>query len=179
MRHQEGLGNLPRMKTGIAGGLILALSLAGLAWADSLPSRAPGLWRSTTSVTGPGGVPMAQAQNVMTLTCVNPATDQKFLLSGQSQCSQLTISGSGANYKIDGTCAQPGGTVKIHETLDYASNKSVQLKADFSASSGEMSVISSLQWLGPCLEGMQPGDEGRMVNGAFVKSGNINDHNYP
>lgn len=71
---------------------------------------------------------------------------------------------------------QPAGTVKIHETLDYASNKSVQLKADFSTSSGEMSMVSDLQWQGPCPAGMAPGDEGSMRDGVFVKAGNINDH---
>ncbi|MDE2239160.1 MAG: DUF3617 family protein [Rhodospirillales bacterium] len=170
------LGNLPRMARFVAGGLVLAFSVAGLAWADVLPARAPGLWQSTTSVTGPDGQPMAQAQNVLTLTCVDPATDQKFLLSGQGRCSQLNVSGSGANYSIDGTCSQPAGTVTIHETLDYRSDKSVQLKANFSTSLGEMSMTSSLQWQGPCLAGMQPGDEGRLVDGSFVKSGNIDDH---
>ena len=165
------------MKKGMAGGLVLALSLAGLARAADLPARAPGLWQSTTSVTGPGGVPMAQAQNVVTLTCVDPATDWKFLLSGQNRCTQLTVSGSGAHYKIEGTCTQPGGAVTIDESLDYAGDKSLQLKADFATSSGEMSMTSSLQWLGPCLAGMAPGDEGRMVAGSFVKADNINDHN--
>ncbi len=155
----------------------MALSLAGLARAADLPGRAPGLWQSTTSVTGPGGVPMAQAQDVVTLTCVDPATDEAFLLSGQSRCSQLTVSGSGANYKIDGTCTQPGGTVTIHEVLNYVSDKSVQLKADFTTSSGEMSITSSLEWQGSCLDGMEPGDEGQIVGGSFVKAGNINDHN--
>ncbi len=59
------------------------------------------------------------------------------------------------------------------------SNKSVQIEADFTTSSGEMSMTSSLQWLGPCLDGMQPGDEGSMVGGAFNKAGNINDPSYP
>ncbi len=135
------------------------------------------MWQSVTSVTGPDGQPMAQAQNVVTLTCVDPATDQKFLLSGQNRCSTLTVSGSGATYNIDGICRQPAGTVKIQETLDYAGNKSLHLKADFSTSSGEMSMSSDLQWMGPCPAGMAPGDEGQMVNGSFVKAGNINEHN--
>ncbi|MBU6425247.1 MAG: DUF3617 family protein [Rhodospirillales bacterium] len=177
LRRGMTLGNLPRMARFVAGGLVLAFSLAGLAWADILPARAPGLWQSTTSVMGPDGQPMAQAQNVVTLTCVDPATDQEFLLSGQSRCSKLTISGSGDTYKIDGTCTQPAGTVKIMETLDYAGDKSVQLKADFSTSSGEMSMASDLQWIGPCPAGVEPGDEGQMVNGSFVKAGNINEHN--
>ena len=173
------LGNLLRMARFTIGGLVLVFSLAGLAQAAQLPARAPGLWQSTTSVTGPDGQPMAQAQNVITLTCVDPATDWKFLLSGQGHCSQLDLSGTGANYTIDGSCEQPGGQVSIHETLDYVSNKTVQLNAVFTTPSGRMSVASSLQWQGPCLGGMQPGDEGQVVDGNFVKAGNINQPNYP
>ncbi|EKM98626.1 DUF3617 family protein [Acidocella sp. MX-AZ02] len=164
------------MTKNLARGLVVAFCLGGLAQAAELPSRAAGLWQSTTNVTGPGGAPMANAQGVVTLTCVDPATDRKFLLSGQSRCSQLSITGAGAAYTISGTCVQPAGTVKIHETLTYDSNKSVQLKADFSTSSGEMSMVSDLQWQGPCPAGMAPGDEGSMRDGVFVKAGNINDH---
>ncbi|MDE1896025.1 MAG: DUF3617 family protein [Rhodospirillales bacterium] len=173
------LGNLPLMARFITGGLVLAFSLAGVAQGAQLPARAPGLWQSTSSVTGPDGKPMAQAQNVITLTCVDPATDWKFLLSGQGRCSQLDLTGAGANYTIDGRCEQPGGQVTIHEKLDYVSNKTVQLNAVFTTSSGKMSVASSLQWQGPCVDGMQPGDEGQVVDGNFVKAGNINQSNYP
>ena len=157
----------------------MALSLLGLAQGAELPARAPGLWQSTSSVNGPGGVPMAQAQNVVVLTCVDPATDWKFLLSGQDRCSQLSVSAAGANYTIDGICTQPGGSVTIHEKLAYSGNKSLQIKAAFKTSSGAMSMTSSLQWQGPCLDGMQPGDEGSLVDGAFVKAGNINEPSNP
>ncbi|MBU6449663.1 MAG: DUF3617 family protein [Rhodospirillales bacterium] len=163
----------------ITGGLVLALSFVGVAQAAQLPARASGLWQSTTSVTGPDGQPMAQAQNVVTLTCVDPATDWKFLLSGQGRCGQLNVSGAGGIYAIDGSCAQPGGMATIHETLDYASNKAVQLNAEIATSSGKMRVVSALQWQGPCLDGMEPGDEGQLVDGNFVKAGNITQQNYP
>ena len=163
----------------VTGGLVLVLSLAGVAHGAELPARASGLWQSTTSVTGPGGMPMAQAQNVVTLTCVDPATDWKFLLTGQGRCSQLNLSGGGAHYAIDGSCEQPGGMTTIHETLDYISNKAVQLNAVINTSSGSISIASALQWQGPCLAGMEPGDEGRIVDGNFVKAGNINQQNYP
>ncbi|WP_298222353.1 DUF3617 family protein [Acidocella sp.] len=161
----------------VTGGLIAALYLTAIAHAAQLPARASGLWQSKTSVFGPNDRPMAQAQNVVTLTCVDPETDQKFLLVGQSRCSELTVSGSGATYEINGICAQPAGTAKIHETLHYSSSKSLQLKANFSTSSGKISMTSNLQWMGKCPAGMVPGDEGEMVNGSFVKAGNINDHN--
>lgn len=173
LHRKNRLANVRGMIKRMASGLVLAVSLAGWAQAADLPARAPGLWRSSTSVTGPDG--QTVARDVVTLTCIDPATDQAFLLSGQSRCSKLNISGAGADYKINGTCAQPGGTVTIDETLHYASHKDVQLKADVHDAAGEMSLTSALQWQGVCLPGMQPGDEGREVNGAFVKTGNIND----
>lgn len=173
------LANVTRMARFTTCGLGLALSLAGVAQGAQLPARAPGLWQSTTNVTGPDGQPMAQAQNVVTLTCVDPVTDWKFLLSGQGHCNQLNLSGAGADYTIDGSCQQPGGQVEIHETLDYVSNKTVQLNAVFTTPSGKMSVASSLEWQGPCLSGMQPGDEGQVEDGNFVKAGNINQPNFP
>ncbi len=91
-----------------------AILLAGLsvgampAAAATLPARAPGLWQSTTTVLGADGKPLANAVNVVTLSCVDPATDVKFFTSGGSACSSLTISGAGAAYAIDGHCTAAG-----------------------------------------------------------------------
>jgi hypothetical protein len=70
---------------------------------------------------------------------------------------------------------QRGKPVRIHETLDYASAQSVTLKATIGAASGPLTVTSQLQWQGQCQAGMEPGDEGSMVDGAFSKADNIND----
>ncbi|MGP8026198.1 MAG: DUF3617 domain-containing protein [Acidocella sp.] len=151
-------------------GLIL-LGAAGPALADGLPAREPGLWQSTTTVTGPDGQPLANAVNVVTVSCVDALNDQKFFLSNQSACSNLRVSGDGGSYKIDGMCTQSGKPSVIHETLDYADTKDVALTAQL----GDMTVHSQLQWQGDCMDGMQPGDEGDIENGAFVKADNIND----
>ena len=150
-------------------GLIL-LGAAGPALADGLPAREPGLWQSTSTVTGPDGRPLANAVNVVTVSCVDALTDQKFFLSNQSACNNLTVSGGGNTYRIDGTCSGNGKTSAIHETLDYADSKDVTLTAKL----GQMTVHSQLQWQGMCPDGMQPGDEGGIENGAFVKADNIN-----
>lgn len=151
-------------------GLIL-LGAAGPALADGLPAREPGLWQSASTVTGPDGQPLANAVNVVTVSCVDALTDQKFFLSNQSACNTLTVSGGGNTYRIDGTCRGNGKTSAIHETLDYADSKDVTLTAKL----GQMTVHSRLQWQGVCPDGMQPGDEGDIENGAFVKADNIND----
>jgi hypothetical protein len=155
--------------------VILGVGAAGQAAGATLPARAPGLWRSTTTVTGPNGQPLANAADVVTVSCVDPATDIKFFMSGGSACSSLRISGSGTTYGIDGTCTQLGKPVSIHETLIYADARNVTLKAKMDSSSGLVNVTSQLQWQGDCLAGMAPGDEGNIVNGTFSKADNIDD----
>jgi hypothetical protein len=143
--------------------------------AQSLPARAPGLWQSTTTVTGANGQPLPNASNVITLSCVDPATDQRFFTTGESHCSAFTMSGSGQTYSIKSTCDQLGKTVHIAETLTYASPQAVTLQAQLVYPSGPITITSALAWQGPCLAGMQPGDEGNLVAGAFSKSDNVND----
>jgi hypothetical protein len=155
--------------------VILGVGAAGQAAGATLPTRAPGLWKSTTTVTGPNGQPLPNAADVVTVSCVDPATDIKFFISGGSACSSLRISGSGTAYGIDGTCTQLGKPVSIHETLIYADARDVTLKAKMDSSSGLVNVTSQLQWQGGCLAGMAPGDEGNIVNGAFSKADNIDD----
>ena len=146
-----------------------------LAAAASLPARAPGLWQSTTTVQGPDGQALPNASDVVTVSCVDPATDLKFFISGGSACTSLTISGAGSHFTIDGSCAEQGRPVSIHETLDYVSPEQVTLTARMNSPSGPVKVTSQMQWQGACLDGMVPGDEGNIVNGAFSKADNIND----
>jgi len=153
--------------------------LGGQALAVSLPARAPGLWQSTTTVTGPDGNPLPNAANIITVSCVDPFTDAKFFMLDANSCSSLTLSGSGATYAIDGACNQLGKPVTIHETLVYASPQAVTLTASLKSPVGPETITSQLQWQGDCLPGMAPGDEGSIANGVFTKADNINDPNNP
>ena len=154
---------------------VLGLGAAMPVMAATLPARTPGLWQSTTTVTGPDGKPVANAVNVVTVSCVDPATDLKFFTSGGSACASLTIAGSGAKYTIDGSCTQQGKPVRIDETLTYSGAQHVTLQAKLGAESGPVTVSSILQWQGACPAGMMPGDEGSMSGGGFSKADNIND----
>jgi hypothetical protein len=158
----------------ILSGFFLATLIAAPAVAAQLPARAPGLWQSTTTVTGPDGKPLSNAVNVVTVSCIDALNDQKFFTSNQSACASLTISGKGNSYSIDGSCNGQGQTVHIHETLVYGA-KDLQLQAVYNGAEGAMTVTSQLAWQGECLPGMQPGDEGNIAGGVFSKSDNIND----
>lgn len=155
--------------------MLFGLMVSGAQAAD-LPSRTPGLWQSTSSVTGPDGQPLANAVNVVTVSCVDELSDKKFLTTGASRCSRLNISGGPGSYNIDGTCAQQGVPVQIHETLTYEGKQNVKLTAQLSGSASPMTVNSQLQWQGACLPGMSPGDEGTVTGGTFIKTDNINDY---
>ena len=158
----------------IVSGFFLSALLAAPALAAVLPARLPGLWQSTTTVLGPNGKPLANAVNIVTVSCVDAVNDQIFFTSGQSACSSLKISGRGNSYSIDGACDHQGKTMRIHETLVYGA-QDLQLKAAYNGAAGQMTVESALQWQGACPAGMQPGDEGSITGGVFRKTDNIND----
>jgi hypothetical protein len=153
----------------------LFLAMPCLAAAQTLPPRTPGLWQSTTNVTGADKQPIPNGSNIVTVSCVDPATDLKFFITGESQCRNLAITGGGTIWQIDGACQHDGSAVRIHETLVYASSQSVTLTALVDSSAGPLNIASQLTYQGACPPGMVPGDEGSLVNGAFSKADNIND----
>ncbi len=156
--------------------LPLLLVLCGPdAHAATLPPRQPGLWQSTTSVTGPDGNPLPNGSNVVTVSCVDAATDLKFFTFKGSDCSQFAINGGGNVYTIDSVCTHHGKPAKIHETITYLDPNNITLTALYDPGSGPLTISASLTYQGDCLPGMQPGDEGDIENGAFVLTDNIND----
>ena len=158
-------------------GICLSLLIAAPACAANLPQRTPGLWQSTSTVTGPDGKPVANEVDVVTVSCVDALNDQKFFTSEQSACTSLTISGGGNSYGIDGTCNSQGQDqpLHIHETLVYSGPQALQLTAVYDNGVGPTTVTSQMQWQGACLPGMLPGDEGNIAGGVFSKTDNIND----
>jgi hypothetical protein len=159
----------------IISGLLLTTILSAPAVAAQLPSRTPGLWQSTTTVTGPDGRPLAGAGSVVTVSCVDALDDQGFFTAEKSACSKLAITGSGNSYNIDGVCTGQGQNMTIHESLLYAGPQALQLNAVYNSPSGQITVTSQLAWQGNCLPGMQPGDEGSLNGTVFTKTDNIND----
>ena len=155
---------------------VVFLASAVPAMAASLPQRQAGMWQSSTVVTLPDGTKAQGGQPVVTVTCVDALDDQKFFLIGGSACSTLEVSGSGSQYRIDGTCAHKGQTVTVHETLNYVDAQTVELAGTVDTGNGPISLSAELKYAGACVAGMQPGDEGSLdANGNFDKTDNIND----
>jgi hypothetical protein len=154
---------------------VAASLMAQAAGAATLPSRVPGLWQSVSTVRGPDGKILPNADNVVTVTCVDAENDAKFFTSDESACTQLNISGAGQHFTINGACSELGRKMTIHETLFYEDAQTVQLQARLNLPSGPINIAGQLQWRGACLPGMMPGDEGSLVDGVFSKADNIND----
>jgi hypothetical protein len=155
--------------------VVVASVVAQAAGAATLPLRAPGLWQSVSTVRGPDGKILPNADNVVTVTCVDADNDVKFFTSGESDCTALRIFGAAQHFTISGACSELGQKMTIHETLFYENAQNVQLQALLQLFSGPITIAARLQWQGVCLPGMMPGDEGSIVDGAFSKADNIND----
>ena len=166
------------MKQRIFPALMMLALIAPPTYAASLPARAPGLWKSVTTVLGANGQPMAGAGHVVTVSCVDALTDHKFFMDDASACSSLKLSGADGHYKIEGTCQRQGRPAKISETLDYVGAKAVTLSARLVDGGQSMTVTSKRSWQGACLPGMNPGDIGIIAHGVFHKAGNIEDQNH-
>jgi len=162
------------IRLGLAGLFLVVTAAPGMA--ASLPQRQAGMWQSSTVATLPDGTKYQGGQPVVTVTCVDALDDQKFFLIGGHACSTLDVSGSGGQYRIDGTCAHAGKSVTVHETLNYVNAQTVELAGTVDTGSGPISLSAELKYTGACVAGMQPGDEGSLdSNGNFDKTDNIND----
>jgi hypothetical protein len=143
--------------------------------AAELPPRQPGLWLSSTIVTLADGSKYRGGAPVITVSCVDPATDLKFFTSSGSSCGALRISGGGQQFQITGSCQGQTGPEQISTSLTYLDQTTVELIGTVSTASGPVRMNGELKFQGPCLPGMVPGDEGDIENGQFVKSDNVND----
>ncbi|MDR3520508.1 MAG: DUF3617 family protein [Acidocella sp.] len=151
------------------------MSAAHPAAAATLPPRQSGLWQSSTVVTLANGSKYRNGAPVVTVSCVDPASDLKFFTFEGSACTSMNISGSGTSYQINGACKEQGKPVKFHTSLNYTDSETVELVGSVTSASGTVHVNAEMKFQGPCLAGMQPGDEGDIENGQFVKADNVND----
>lgn len=155
-------------------GLVVLLVLAARgAGAASLPARQPGLWLSSTIVTLADGTKYRGGAPVVTVSCVDPATDLKFFTYSGPSCGALQISGTGRQFELQGSCTGPAGAQKIATSLTYLNPTTVELVGSVTSAAGVVRLNGELRYQGPCLPGMVPGDEGDIENGQFVKSDNV------
>jgi len=159
----------------VCGAFAAVLVFPLCARAGELPARQPGMWQSSTVVTLSDGTKARGGAPVITVSCIDALTDQKFFTIGSSQCSSFNISGGGSQYAIDSSCTDMGKPVTVHETLEYVDAGTVEINGTVTESAGPITLSAELKFVGPCMAGMVPGDEGDIENGQFVKTDNVND----
>jgi hypothetical protein len=164
-----------RILLSLCGFVFIAAFTTHPARAADLPARQPGLWLSSTIVTLADGSKYRGGAPVVTVSCVDPATDLKFFAAAGSSCSALHIAGGGQQFSITGTCQGQTGRQQISTSLTYLDQSTVELIGTVSTAAGPIRMNGELRFQGPCLPGMAPGDEGDIENGQFVKADNVND----
>jgi hypothetical protein len=146
---------------------VMALSASAAAAAD-LPSRRPGLWQVTTSITGKAGPRVI-------LQCIDATTDQMMQSSAgpysAAACPQRDARQSADSITIDSTCTVAGKPATAHATItgrfDSAYTMTVTSHSEALPSS-DMTMTVDGKRLGPCAADQRPGDmifeNGRKIN---------------
>jgi hypothetical protein len=137
----------------------LALGAAGLAAAQELPSRKPGLWEITMQVTNAPSQVMRQ--------CIDAQTDQQMQRFGQGltqqQCTKNTIRRDGDRYVGESECKAGGSTVTSRSVFggDFDKAYRGEVEARYQppmAGISQSKVTMSARWAGACPAGWKPGD---------------------
>jgi hypothetical protein len=145
----------------------------------TLPSRKPGLWETTMTMTMTmnGQTMGGNMPPVVRASCSSAATDaegMKRMASGNGKCGNFDIEGSGDVYTLTGTCTSPmGGTMSTHATITRISDDEFTMQSQTTSPNMSGSMTGDSKWMGACPDGTVPGDYGVMQNGQFVKQGNF------
>ncbi len=125
--------------------------------ADEFPKRKPGLWEMKTTG-GPVGPQTVQQ-------CIDAATDDMLRTQSNAgeKCTKPIVERSGSNYKVRSSCSSEG--VKSSIDGEYGMSRDTEysghVKMTFDppmAGVSEMNMKMDGKWLGPCKDGMKPGD---------------------
>jgi len=147
------------------------------------PPRKAGLWENTMTMSNatmngqkmPGT--MGPPGGMVSYSCVDPASDLKLMKRGetaQGGCAPPVFAGGGDSFTMQDTCTmQNGATLNISSTMTFLDDQHVVVDAKTSGTqmSGDMHVNSA--WTEACPAGVMPGDYGMMMNGSFMKQGNV------
>jgi hypothetical protein len=152
------------MKTIVRLAAALATSatvLGGLAWADDLPPRKPGLWQ--VDMTMPGAPTQMRGMQM----CIDATTDAAMYKMGmsasQGACSKNEIHRSGSTVTADAVCkfgdSQMTTQAVTKFTGDTAYHTDIHTKFDPPMMGRSESVMAQdAKWAGPCPPDLQPGD---------------------
>jgi hypothetical protein len=126
------------------------------------PQRKAGMWDSTMVLSGLPAITSSM--------CTDEAFEQRMGLinphqMGARDCANMTPTPIPGGYRIDGTCTSNGRTTKIKATVKGDLNSAYAMDLDVDASGKPQTRHMDVKWIGPCGEGVKPGDMVMTVNG--------------
>jgi hypothetical protein len=161
---------------------LAATALPALA-STTLPPLRPGFWQTTMlmHMNLSGQPPDTDNTPMVNYNCQDAASmaaAMKMMAGAIPGCT-FDLEGGGNTYTITTSCkniaGQPG-TLTGTGTITLAGDAAMHMVETSSGNIGSMQMSSNMtgdsKWIGACPAGVQPGDFGKMVNGAFQKEGN-------
>ena len=147
----------------------LAAAAAALALLASVPAAAVdyptlknGLWEMTTSASGPGA-PARKAT-----ICLDASTQKSMIDMGvgmqKEMCTRMDMRHEGARFITDAECKIGNSVIKSHGVMTmtgdtaYRTETSAAFDPPLANNMKESKTVIEGRYLGPCRDGMQPGD---------------------
>ena len=141
--------------------VVAATCSSGVARADELPHRRPGLWEITRNNVDANNP--ARTSKI----CIDAATETMLRDMGasvaKSICSKAAVSVSGNTATIDSVCQIDRSRLTNHTVITFANDTTYHHVAAMHFDPplfGRAESISEMdgRWLGPCAADMRPGD---------------------
>jgi hypothetical protein len=142
--------------------VVLPVSFAAAAIAEDYPKLKPGQWETTTTSSKNPGAP----QNKMTM-CTDEAVQKQMMTVGEGMrremCTKSELRREGGKYVGDSVCKIGEGTMTAHSVMtvlgDNGYSTVVNAKYDppFMGMKESTTTIEGRN-VGPCRDGLQPGD---------------------
>jgi hypothetical protein len=141
--------------------LLVAAAALSSAWADERPHRRPGLWEITR--------PSVDAGNPARTTqvCIDARTEAMLRDVGasfaRSTCSSTDIHVAQGEIIADAVCELGGSRASSHTVISFTGDTEYRQRSTTTVDPplfGRSEVAAEMdgKWLGPCAEGMRPGD---------------------
>jgi len=147
------------MKTSI--GLLALAAVGGLAAADELPQRKPGLWEIVTQPSKPDQKPMMQR------LCLDREIDAQLtrmgFQMGAEACSKFDVHRMGSRVTLHSECTFGSSKFTSDAVMTYTGDSAYRNESHGRFNPpmmgmGETHTVQDAKWLGACPAGMQPGD---------------------
>jgi uncharacterized protein DUF3617 len=140
---------------------MLGPTIDGMAHAQDLPPRKPGLWQIDMTI------PAAPGPQQMKM-CIDNGTDTELYKMGmnaaRAMCDKPSINRNGNTVTIDSACKMGETRTTTHAVTKFTGDTAYRTEADTridpptTAGGGESKVTQDGKWIGPCPAGMTPGD---------------------